>query len=124
MADGLRSLRWRAALSIVGLLLVFAWVSGTGRTSHTIQIDYSWVRDMLDSAEVEIDGEVVGILQRYGRSRFVTGFTVAPGEHVVRVLLEGCESVLDTARLGGSDGRVRVFMADVYDDATCQVILR
>ena len=124
MADGLRSLRWRAAISLVGLGLVFAWVAGTGRTSHTVQIDYAWARDMLDSADVEIDGHVVGILQRYGRSQFVTGFRVEPGEHVVRVLLDGCTSVPDTARLGGSAGRVVVFMADVDDGMTCRVLLR
>jgi len=103
---------------------VVAWVAMSGGASHTIQIDYSWARDMLDSAEVEIDGEVVGILQRYGRSNFVTGFRVEPGEHFVRVLTEGCEGVLDTARLGGSDGRVAIFMADVEDDYDCRVVLR
>ena len=124
MSDGLRSLRWRAAISLVGFGLVFAWVAGTGSTSHTVQIDYSWVRDMLDSAEVEIDGQVVGILQRYGRSQFVTGFRVGRGEHVVRVLLPGCASTPDTARLGGRAGRVVVFMADVEDGMTCRVLLR
>ena len=124
MADGLRSLRWRAALGIVGLGLVSAWVWGTGRTSHTVQIDYSWGRDALDSADVEIDGEVVGILQRYGRSQFVTGFRVEPGEHTVRVLLEGCTSTPETFSLGGSDGRVAVFMAEVDDGYSCRVLLR
>jgi hypothetical protein len=124
MADGLRSLRWRAAVSFIGLLLVFIWVVGTGRTAHTVQIDYSWAREVLDSAEVEIDGEVVGILQRYGRSQFVTGFRVDPGEHTVSVLLDGCDSVLDTARLGGSSGRVAMFMADMDDGVRCRVVLR
>jgi len=124
VADGLRALRWRAAIGIVGLGLVFAWVSGTGRTSYTVQIDYSWGRDVLDSADVEIDGAVVGILQRYGRSQFVTGFRVEPGEHVVRVLFEGCASVPDTFRLGGSDGRVAVFMAEIEDGSSCRVLLR
>lgn len=124
MADGLRSLRWRAAFSFVGLGLVFTWVSLSGRTSHAIQIDYSWSRDMLDSAQVEIDGEVVGVLHRYGRSNFKTGFRVEPGEHEVRVLLDDCESRPEKAILGGQNGRLAIFMAEVDDGFTCRVILR
>lgn len=124
MADGLRSLRWRAAVGVIGVGLVFAWVSMSGGTGHLLQIDYSWAREMLDSAEVEIDGEVVGILQRYGRSNFVTGFELEPGEHVVRVLVDGCTGIPDTARLGGEHGRRVTFMADVDDGFTCRVVLR
>jgi len=124
MADGLRSLRWRGAIGIVGTGLVAAWLWMSGSTRHLIQIDYSWARDMLDSAEVEIDGEVVGILQRYGRSNFVTGFEVDAGEHVVSVSVDGCPGVPDTARLGGSYGRRVTFMADVDDGYNCRVILR
>jgi hypothetical protein len=93
MADGMRSMRWRAAAGLVGVGLVFAWVVMAGGTTHLIQIDYTWGGPFLDSATVEIDGEVVGMLQRYGRSNFVTGFEVEPGVHVVRVLREGCEGV-------------------------------
>jgi hypothetical protein len=117
-------MRWRASLLVVGLVLVVAYVSMSGRTSHTVQIDYGWARDMLDSADVEIDGAVVGILQRYGRSNFVTGFRVEPGEHVVRVLTDDCVAVPDTVRLGGGDGRLVTLMADVDDGYTCRVILR
>ncbi len=123
MADGLRAMRWRAATLLVGLGLVLAWVTLSGRTSHTIQIDYQWAVEPLDSAEVQIDGEVVGILQRYGRSNFVTGFRVEPGPHVVQVLLDDCESELQTVVLGGSDGRLAVFMAEVEDGYNCRVIL-
>lgn len=124
MADGLRAMRWRAALLVVGLGLVIAWIWMSGGASHTIQIDYRWAPEVLDSADVEIDGQVVGILQRYGRSNFVTGFKVEPGEHVVRVLLDGCEAVPDTVRLGGPDGRVAVFMAELDDVYRCRTVLR
>jgi hypothetical protein len=109
---------------VVGFGLVFAWISGTGGTSHTLQIDYSWGRDVLDSADVEIDGTVVGILQRYGRSQYVTGFRVEPGEHAVRVLHDRCTSVPDTFQIGGTAGRVVVFMAEVDDGYSCRVVLR
>ena len=122
--SGLRSLRWRLAVSLVGVGLVFAWVVMSGRTSHIIQIDYTWGRGLLDSAQVEIDGEVVGVLASYVEGSHVTGFEVEPGEHVVRVLREGCEGVPETVKLGGADGRLAVFMADVDDGFRCRVLLR
>lgn len=124
MADGLRLLRWRAAILFVGGGLVFAWVVMSGRTAHTIQVDYSWHRVALDSAQVEIDGEIVGVLQPYGRSNYVTGFRVEPGEHVVRVIDGRCEPVPETVRLGGEDGRVRLLIADIDDGYNCRVVLR
>lgn len=124
MADGLRVLRWRAALALVGFALVFAYFAFSGRPGHTIQIDYQWAREVLDSADVEIDGVVVGILQRYGNNNFVTGFGVEPGEHDIRVLLDDCESVPERVILGGMDGRFATLMADVDDGLSCRVLLR
>ena len=124
MADGTRSMRWRAATGLVGVGLVLAWVWMSGSTTHLIQIDYTWGGTFLDSARVEIDGKVAGILQRYGRSNRVTGFEVEPGVHVVRVLRDGCEGVPDTVALGGENGRRATFMADVDDGFRCRVILR
>ena len=124
MASGLRALRWRGAIGIVGLGLVLAWLWMSGGTRHLIQIDYSWAKQELDSAEVEINGEVVGILQRYGRSNFVTGFEVEPGERVVSVSIDGCPGIPDTALLGGSHGRRVTFVADVDDGWSCRVLLR
>ena len=100
MADGLRPLRWRAGL-------VLAWVVMSGQTSHLIQSDYTWGGGFLDSAAVEIDGEVVGVLEPYAEGMHVTGFRVEPGEHVVRVLREGCEGVPETVTLGAASGRLR-----------------
>jgi len=124
MADGLRSLRWRAAIMLVGAGLVVAWVAMSGRMSYVIQIDYTWSRGFLDSAAVEIDGEVVGVLESYAEGVDVTGFRVEPGEHVVRVLREGCEGVPDTVTLGTASGRLASFMADVDDGVRCRVLLR
>ena len=124
MADGLRSLRWRAAILLVGLGLTFAWVHFSGRTSYTLQIDYSWAREILEGAEVEIDGEVVGTLQRYGRSGYQTGFRVEAGDHVVRVLHDDCEGVPERVALGPSGARLVILMADWEDGYTCRVVLR
>ena len=124
MSDGLRLLRWRAAVLAVGLGLVFAWVHFSGRTAHTIQIDWTWGQHVLDSARVEIDGEVVGVLAPYGRGNYVTGFRVEAGTHVVRVLHDDCVAVPDTLELGASSGRVAIRVADYEDDFTCRVVLR
>ena len=124
MADGLRALRWRAALLVVGLGLVFAWVHLTGRTAYTIQIDWTWSRGLLDSAQVEIDGAVAGVLIPYGRGNFVTGFRVEEGTHVVRVLHEDCAAVPDTVELGPTSTRVAIRVADLEDGFSCRVVLR
>jgi hypothetical protein len=117
-------MRWRAAGILVGAGLVLAWVWMAGGTTHLLQIDFRWPGPFLEGANVEIDGNVVGTLQRYGRSGWVTGFEVEPGEHVVRILKDGCEATPKTFSLGGDDGRLATFMADVDDGWSCRVLLR
>lgn len=124
MASGLRPLRWRAAIGLVGAGLVVAWVVMAGGAQHIIQIDYRWGGDFLDSAQVEIDGQVVGVLQRYGRSNYTTGFEVEPGEHVVRILTDECDATPKTVTIGGEAGRLATFMADIEEGYDCRVLLR
>ena len=124
MADGMRSMRWRAAILLVGAGLVFAWVWMSGGTTHIVQIDFRWGNDFLEGAQVEIDGRTVGVLQRYGRSGWVTGFEIEPGEHVVRILRDPCLSTPKTFRIGGDSGRLVTFMADVEEAYDCRVLLR
>ena len=102
---------------------MYLFASGRG-PGYLIQIDYTWAAEYLDSADVEIDGEIVGILQRYGRSQRVTGFKVEAGEHVIRVLMEDCESQPDTVQLSSTEGRLAVLMAEVDDGFRCRVLLR
>lgn len=117
-------MRWRAAILLVGLGLVFAWVQLSGRTTHTIQLDWTWGQHVLQGARVEINDSVVGTLQPYGNGNYVTGFRVGPGEHVVRVLFDDCLGVPDTVRLGGQAGRLAIFVVDWEDDYSCRVLLR
>ena len=124
MSGGLRSLRWRAALSVVGVLLVISWVWMTGRTSYIVQIDFNMGREFLEGAVVRIDGASVGTLQRYGRSQWVTGFQVEPGEHTVSVHLDDCEADTETVELSPRGLRMAVLMADWEDGYTCRVGLR
>lgn len=124
MSAGLRTLRWRAAITLVGAMIVLYWVVASGHTSYVVQIDYNWGRDLLEGSVVEIDGDSVGVLQRYGRSQYVTGFEVEAGEHSVRVVHPDCEGVPEAVTLGPRDTRIAILMADVDDGYRCRVILR
>ena len=123
MADGLRSLRWRAAILVAGAILVVAWVFLSGRASYLVQIDFS-MGPMLEGALVEIDGDSVGTLQRYGRSQLVTGFQVEGGEHTVRVSMDDCEGELEAVTLSATGARRALLMAEMDDGYTCRVVLR
>lgn len=124
MAGGLRSLRWRAAIMFAGTVFVILWVVASGRTAYVVQVDFSWAREVLEGAIVEIDGDSVGTLQRYGRGQFVTGFEVEPGEHVIRLLVDDCESVPEDFEVGPDGSRLSVLMADYEDGYNCRVLLR
>jgi hypothetical protein len=86
-----------------------------GGTSYIVQIDYNWARDFPEGSVVEIDGDSVGVLQRYGRSGYVTGFEVEPGDHTVRVVHPSCEGVPEDVSLGPRGTRLAILMADVDD---------
>lgn len=119
-----RALRWRAAIMVVGAVIVLLWVLASGRGGYLIQIDYSWGGEFLDSAAVVINGDTVGVLHQYSPGQRVTGFQVEPGEHVVSVEREGCEGRPDTVSLGPRETRFVLLMADVDDDYRCRVPLR
>lgn len=108
----------------VGAVVVVAWVVASGRTSYVVQIDYNWARDFLEGSVVEIDGDSVGVLRRYGRSQYVTGFEVEAGAHSVRVLHSDCEGVAEPVTLDPRGARIATLFADVDDGYRCRVILR
>jgi hypothetical protein len=125
VSGSLRSLRWRAAVTIAGAAIVILYLVASGRgPGFTIQIDYTMVGPYLDSASVEIDDEVVGTLEPIGARR-VRGFRVEEGEHRVRVVPLGCrsEGEWETVTLGPTRTRLAVLIADMDDDS-CRVILR
>ena len=124
MVESLRSLRWRTAGIVAAAAVFLVWFFVSGRDfRYLIQIDYSWSREMLDSAEVVIDGVTVGVLQSQSRGQWVTGFRVEPGEHVVRIRKEGCESVPANVTLGPSESRFALLMAEIEDEYRCRVLL-
>ena len=112
LGNAMRGLRWRAALMVVGAALVVMWILATGGADRIIQIDYSWTGDQIEGAEVVIDGEVVGTLERL-HGQPVNGFRVDKGEHVVSVRNEDCNGRPE--RVDTSDGRLFLFMADLKE---------
>ena len=100
------------------------WLWARGGTGYLIQVDYSFTGDFLDGAEVFIDGERVGTLERYGKGQRVTGFQVEPGEHEVRVQKDRCEGEPKKVTLSPTETRFVLLMADIEDGYRCRVTLR
>jgi hypothetical protein len=113
MPGAMRGLRWRLAFAVVGLALVGMWWMASGGPSHILQIDHSWAGGMLIGAEVVLDGEVIGTLERRS-GQMVTGFRVERGEHEVLVRSEQCEGRPESFVADLSHRRV-VFMAEVQE---------
>ena len=122
MADT-RVIRWRAQLSIAAAIVVGLWWIYTGGPSYVIQIDHQWIHEFADSAEVVIDGEVVGVLEYDPRARPVRGFEVEPGEHVVELRTRQCDARPETVTLGTS--RLAVIIADIEESGGgCYILFR
>jgi len=122
MADT-RMMRWRAQLSIAAAVVVAGWWFYSGGPSYVIQIDYQWVREVADSAEVVIDGEVVGMLEFDPRARPVRGFEVEPGEHVVELRSRHCDARPETVMVETS--RLHVLIADLDETFRgCTIVFR
>ncbi len=120
----MRSLRWRAAITIVGATVALGYFWASGRAGYVMQIDYSWGGEFLDGAEVFIDGEVAGTLELYSRDTRSTGFTVEAGTHTVRVVHQHCPGGREyDVTVGRTEGRLAILMADVEEESTCRVAL-
>lgn len=62
----MRGLRWRAALTIVSLVMVILWYTATTGRGYLLRVDFSFVPDAI-GAEVVVDGEVVDTLHMLRR---------------------------------------------------------
>lgn len=72
---------------ILGITVVFLFLmmGGSLSTPCIIQIDFSMYPEEFEGLDVQIDGEIVGKLQKYGQ-RSVSGFEVNKGIHFVRIV--------------------------------------
>ena len=109
-----RPILWRLALFGSGIVVaILMWAGGVFESKKAIIIDYSMYAEELVGAEVYIDDEFAGTLQRVGRAS-KTGFEVSEGAHIVRVEHSqlGCEPV--RVKTQGSTGSV-MLIADIAD---------
>ena len=114
-------LRWRAYGAVAVAVIVAAWWLWSGGPTHVIRVDYQWLGDMADGAQVVIDDSVVGVIQ-YNRNRPIQGFVVEPGERVVELRLEGCDAVPETVQVASS--RIENVYADLSDSSRCAIFFR
>lgn len=125
MAASLRALRWRTGLVIVAAALGALWLWARGGPGYLIQVDYSFTGDFLDGAEVFINGELAGTLERYGgKGQRVTGFEVEAGEYEVLVQTDRCEGDPKTVTLSPTETRFVLLLADMDDGYRCKITLR
>ena len=107
-----RGPRWYASGAIVVVLLFLMWRLYAGGPSYIVQIDYQWAAHLVEGADVLVDGDSVGTLEKLGR-RFVNGFEVSKGEHTVELRTPNCETRAERVTLGPS--RIAVLTADIED---------
>ena len=82
----LNALHMRLGAIAAGILLVgfFIVSGGSFGDENVIQLDFSLYPEDFEGSGVEIDGELVGTLERFGQA-MRSGFEVSPGEHAVRI---------------------------------------
>ena len=84
MQIDLRSVRVIGIMAGVITLLLYLVLGGSLSNPSVIQIDFAMYPEDFEGLDVEIDGKVVGKLQKYGQ-RMVSGFEVDKGVHLVRI---------------------------------------
>lgn len=115
-----RAFRWRLALMGSGLLLsALLWASGIFATKKAIVIDYGILGEDALGAEVFIDDELAGRLERLAPTNR-TGFEVSEGVHTVHVLHPDFD--WEPIRVETQASRSAIFLqldvAERYDQAT------
>jgi len=111
-------MRFAAAGAGVVVLVLFLLMGGSFGQREVIQLDYSMYPEMLEGAQVEIDGKVVGALERTGQTTRA-GFKVKKGRHVVRVLHpEFPAEDIEIEVRPGEKVRVLLDMVERYDGDT------
>jgi len=111
--DPRRGLVWRAAWLVTVIALVLLWRACMGGPQYVIQIEFGMDPEWFTGAEVVIDGETVGTLERL-RSRTLNGFRVEEGDHTVEVRREGCTS--EPARVTSGFGGAQIRLMAVPDE--------
>jgi hypothetical protein len=103
-------LAWLAVVAVVMVL----WRQTAGKPAYAIQIEFGMDPESFVGAEVWVDGDSVGVLERY-RGRTLNGFRVEAGPREVRLMKEGFGSEPTTVDVGGFGSRSLRLMAELED---------
>ena len=107
-----------AGVVVLGLFLL---MGGSLGNPEIVQLDFGMYPELLEGCRVEIDGRVVGTLERTGQSTRA-GFEVDEGRHVIRVLHPemGSEEI-EVQLAKGEKARLLLDVVERYDEATRRV---
>ena len=116
----LNSWRIRLGLAAAGVIVLVMYLFATGGSlvpgsKPGILIEFGSYPQQFEGLQVEIDGQVVGELKRYGQATR-TGFEVSKGEHTVRVISPNfdCTPTKVTTTLPGQKVMLLLEVDDAY----------
>jgi hypothetical protein len=109
----MRSTRWYLASVVSGLILTAIMLTSglIGGSRSAIVVEWGLCEELLEGCEVEIDGDVVGRLQHFGKATR-TGFEVKEGSHTLAIVHPEMDCELKEITTGGSHRSVTL-IADV-----------
>lgn len=117
----LNALHIRGGLIVAGVVLLglFVAMGGSLGGERIIQLDFGMYPEIFEGSEVEIDGKVVGQLQRYGQATR-SGFEVKKGRHTVRVIHPelDCDPIKVNVEGAGEKARLLLDLQERYDKST------
>ena len=107
--------RLRLGLACAGIVLLIAWKVFGGSTGPEpgILIEFGSDPERFAGLAVEVDGRVVGTLERIGQATR-TAFPVEPGEHTV--LVRDPELPCAPARVTVADGGIKATLLLEHDE--------
>jgi len=109
-------MRFGAIAGGIIVAAIFFLSGGSLGGERIIQLDFSLYPDVFEGCEVEIDGKVVGTLERIGQATR-NGFKVRKGKHTVRVLHAELDSQAAEVALErpGEKARLMLDLESRYD---------
>jgi len=115
----LNALHMRFGAIAAGVILtgIFFLSGGSLGGDRIIQLDFGLYPEVFEGCQVEIDGKVVGTLERVGQATR-NGFKVRRGKHTVRVLHPELESRPAEIALErpGEKARILLDIVSEYDE--------